>query len=1465
MALSDIALQAGQLDRSNQAPADIIEFIESPWGLNIRLYPVQRIILKAHYGLKLDDNPHGFDLSLPIPLDHPEYDDITVLPDAGESTAEGADEDIGFYKHRVKVTDWRRQNPRYMTEADYLRFLFKEKRSNISEVIPGVQRRELVLSIGRRSGKCKSADSLVVTSRGLLELRELGDTQGAQVQPLRVTVSQEGGKQADSAAFYCNGIRATRRLVTATGFTDESTPNHRIKVLDPDGVVRWRYLEDVRVGDHVAINRSTNLWPDREASTPDTQGWDIPQTVTKDFGLLLGYLVGDGTWGKKSYLELTGLEEQVQRFSEIALTVLGHPGRMSRDARSKRAWHWRFDQKSTGVKGAGRAVRQALHEMGFNLDATTTTKRVPLVIRTSPKKVVAGFLRGLFETDGTVTKTGEVSFCTASRSLAREVQLLLLNMGIVASIRPKANRKYDRTYFNVCLLGARSRKVFFQEVGFDSARKQDRLARAVLDQTDRNDNKSSTESIPHQREWCRRLLDSVPKGSRHTGKGWEKSLLRAALGNTIKPSTVDEVTYPRLAEVLPVARALGADPEVVAHFEHLVGLDYFFDPVVSIEEGECPTFDLNVPDGESFVANGMTNHNTFLCACVVAYEVYKLLLKSDPQSYYGVPKTNTIGLISVATDKEQAGLLYTEASGHFSECFAAETRIITDMGVKRIGDLAGTMATVLTRNGSWVEAPVRSFGERPLYKIVLQRQGVSKTIFTTAGHRWFAMDHRKAHRGKGFCEFTTLDLRPGVHRLQGVFGRSYKNRIDPSPFGVAHGFTFGDGTAPGNRNAASCCLYGEKDRALLPFFEGCPQTPIPPDEGEVPDTYSTGHKRLKRTVHGIRIGALPNFFKDFPSKQENKAYLLGWLMGYFAADGSVSASAGQVTMCSADRENIEFFRDVCILLGIGTYDIQDSEKVSNITGRSHLLFKMGLMRHTLDASFFIVTAHRDAFLAAGGEDLRRQAFLWAVESVEPTNRVDEVFCATVEGHGDFVLEGNIATGNCAYFKPYTANNTMSYAKFQTPEDIKRFGRYVDDQTAKATIKVSFKSCVAKGLRGAGNIVIILDELAHFNDAGQSDALKIYQAIKPSLAAFSPKNKRKRAIGPVEGRILSISSPLGKQGFFFKKFRQGFSAGLESQNMLCIQAPTWEVNPTVEATFLAEQYATDSISFFTEYGADFTDRTRGWLEPEHLLACVDPSLRPAFKAPLRAPHFMGIDISAGKKDDGDYCAVAIGHIDDDGNVVLDLIERIRGGEGDYKTQDRLSFDDISEWLFALSRRFYISSGVFDQWAGLPFEMALHKKGLTQCKSVFFTKQLTSQAFQNFKDMMYERKLVLYDWPLAESETAESNHSLHISELMALQAEVHSKYLITVEAPQGKGSYDDMSDALVRMIWEATQYLGKQKYIAGNMGRKTSSHGSSLSARDAAMAQRKARTAGRLGGSSPDRQRSTINRGSIRGRR
>jgi hypothetical protein len=395
--------------------------------------------------------------------------------------------------------------------------------------------------------------------------------------------------------------------------------------------------------------------------------------------------------------------------------------------------------------------------------------------------------------------------------------------------------------------------------------------------------------------------------------------------------------------------------------------------------------------------------------------------------------------------------------------------------------------------------------------------------------------------------------------------------------------------------------------------------------------------------------------------------------------------------------------------------------------------------------------------------------------------------------------------NCAFFGPYTANNTLSYARFQTPEDVEKYGRYIENASAKATLKVTFRSCVAKGLRGAGNICVILDEVAHFTDKGQSGAEEVYNAVVPSTSAYSPKDPKDptKPIGEVDGRVILISSPLGRQGLFYNLFQIGMRGGKASDNILCVQAPTWEVNPTVPAQEFEKHFLKNSAVFFTEYGGEFTDRTRGWIEKEDdLMACVDPTLKAQRSAPARKPHFMGIDLGLV----GDGTAVAIGHLEADGKIVLDLVTQIKAGVGVYADKERLDFDDVADWIKNLCDSFYISEGIFDQWAGIPLEQALSKRGLGQMKSVSMTKTLTSQMYQNFKDMMWDRKLALYNKKDGKED--------YLKELLELQARVQSKHIITVEAPQVQGKHDDMSDALIRMVWIASNKIGKERYIVGN---------------------------------------------------
>jgi hypothetical protein len=481
--------------------------------------------------------------------------------------------------------------------------------------------------------------------------------------------------------------------------------------------------------------------------------------------------------------------------------------------------------------------------------------------------------------------------------------------------------------------------------------------------------------------------------------------------------------------------------------------------------------------------------------------------------------------------------------------------------------------------------------------------------------------------------------------------------------------------------------------------------------------------------------------------------------------------------------------------------------------------------------------------------------------VAPSNPIRLVSVATgKEQAGLLYEEVSHHFAKCNFFRRYTANNTMSYARFQTPHDIEEFGSYTENPQARASIKVFFAACNAKSLRGQGNIVIILDEVAHFLEQGGSSAEEVFGAVSPSNAAFTPKNEFGDPIDGVEetesdGRIIMISSPLGKQGLFYKKYMQGMGGGEGSDTMLCVQAPTWEVNPTIPASYFKEHYAFDPRMFFQEFGAEFSDRTMGWLEDaKDLLDCVDKSLREKSRGQPRLPYFVGFDLGLVK----DASAIAITHINEHQQIVLDYIGQIQAGHGDFANKERLDFEEIAAWIHLLSRRFHFHRGLFDQYAAIPLEQALHKKGLSMFEGKLFTPREKSDIWANFKAMMWDRvggkpRLAFYDMDdrlrakYAARDEEAPEHLPYIQQVLSLQATYKSQYIVDVQAPQTEGKHDDMADALARSIYLASLHLGKMKHIARS---KKSAYPGQQNV--SAQARRVSHRKRMLGGSDPKRQ-------------
>jgi hypothetical protein len=343
-------------------------------------------------------------------------------------------------------------------------------------------------------------------------------------------------------------------------------------------------------------------------------------------------------------------------------------------------------------------------------------------------------------------------------------------------------------------------------------------------------------------------------------------------------------------------------------------------------------------------------------------------------------------------------------------CLAGETQVITPEGERPIRDLVGRAillvpaanGSTFSNHGRWQEAEVRSFGVQKLHRIELARGRSVKVVHATADHRWVL-------GGKvGFT--TTTQLKPGdclasCHRPPVT---SSGSPVVPSPFGIAHGFTFGDGSVGvEDRRPAYVEFFGEK-AILARYFSECPMDTVQVNGGPV-----------------LRVTCLPRAWKQLPALNESRSYLLGWLAGYFAADGTVSKSGRQAVLYSSELSHLQVARAACYELGVVTSPIISRMRVG--FGVNRPLHSLCIAVKGMPASFWLLKHHAEraaSFVATGSA----QKTDWVVRCVEETDRVEEVFCAVVEGAERFTLADNLLTGNC----PYRTNKEWLDMKENSP-------------------------------------------------------------------------------------------------------------------------------------------------------------------------------------------------------------------------------------------------------------------------------------------------------------------------------------------------------------------------------------------------------------------------------------------------
>lgn len=213
--------------------------------------------------------------------------------------------------------------------------------------------------------------------------------------------------------------------------------------------VEFKEAELIKIGDQLAIVDEVPIFNNLEMWEPR----------------LIGWLIGDGSYGFDKTPVLSNCEIEINDYIHLKFNTIVEKEYITKDNKI---------YQETRIK----EICPKLRELGI-YGQTKSKKTLPLNIHSYTKENICELIGGLFDTDGHISKNGKISFCTAYKSLALEIQLLLQKLGIHGNIlfkKPNFKNPIDKNgYYILEISDKRSVLRFVDNIKLFPKHKQDRL------------------------------------------------------------------------------------------------------------------------------------------------------------------------------------------------------------------------------------------------------------------------------------------------------------------------------------------------------------------------------------------------------------------------------------------------------------------------------------------------------------------------------------------------------------------------------------------------------------------------------------------------------------------------------------------------------------------------------------------------------------------------------------------------------------------------------------------------------------------------------------------------------------------------------------------------------------------------------------------------------------------------------
>ncbi len=463
----------------------------------------------------------------------------------------------------------------------------------------------LVITGPNMAGKCVHKDTLLFTEKGILPIISFkpDNILDETFKDSEIILIGNNGI-VKTSHFYSDGIKPSIKIVSKLGYTIEGSINHPILVRTPLGKEEWKKLSKITKKDFLIINRKNNLWgnklsieyepPNYEIATPvfpeGVLKYKIPDKLDEDLAYLMGLLIGDGTLTYKNSYSFTSKDEFLKReFYRINKKLFNY------DVKSKK-----FDRSEHFVSSL--YIRDFIFHLGLGY-VKAHQKVIPDIILKAPKKIIINFLQGLFDTDGTADKRyGNVSYSTTSKRLASQIHVILLNFGIISTLKPK--KTSGRVIYNINLYGEDSIK-FYQEINFRLPRKTERKE---LSSPTRMTN---INSVPFLEDLLKTIQKRIVENSAnipHKDKLKYNKKISGIFYSYIPQNR--NISFDKLKKLIEYCQKYKIEHKELIDIQENY---FFYDKIEKIKNSKAELYDFSIPDSHNFVGNGIINHNsTFL-------------------------------------------------------------------------------------------------------------------------------------------------------------------------------------------------------------------------------------------------------------------------------------------------------------------------------------------------------------------------------------------------------------------------------------------------------------------------------------------------------------------------------------------------------------------------------------------------------------------------------------------------------------------------------------------------------------------------------------------------------------------------------------------------------------------------------------------------------------------------------------